>query len=124
MESLTSNDIHFFVALMASEDSSALELETEFKPWKVKREQVQKILAGLIRDGTIGVTELKDDVFTDFSTDDALSIIKDWYTFVGSPFQIFLTDPGYKRWETDDWGITTKRAHFLMFSNKGGAVSA
>ena len=122
MEQLTLNDIQFLVALLASEESPVLELKTDLEAWNVDAKAVQGVLAGLVQDGTIGVNLLGCDVFSDFSLDEAMTLIKDWENFVGSPFQLFLTDLGYKRWDTDDWSISIKRANFLMFSNKGNSV--
>lgn len=119
MDQLTSNDIHFLVALLASEESAVHELETEFAARGVEQENVQSILRGLIVDGTIGVTKLQGESFHDYKKDECLELIEDWNSFVQTKLQIFLTDEGYHRWDVDDWGITTERARYLIFSNQG-----
>ncbi|MBY5991740.1 hypothetical protein [Ferrimonas balearica] len=122
MEKLTSNDTHFLVALLASEEAPVLELRSDFHQWAVECGQVQEVLVGLVTDGTIGVTKPEGDEFHDFEKNASLELIRDWDSFVQSPYQLFLTDPGYRRWETDDWGISTERARYLMFSNQGSSI--
>ncbi len=122
MEELASNEIQFLVALLASEESEVHELKTELDARYVNSDIVQVVLKGLISDGTIGVTKYQSEEYHDFDRNDSLNLIKDWDHFVKSPFQIFLTDDGYKRWETDDWGITTNRARQLMYANVGNST--
>jgi hypothetical protein len=122
MEELVSADIHFLVALLASEEAQVTELKSDFAQWQVADTQVQDVLAGLVNDGTIGVTILEKEVFNDLDTNESIALIKQWEFFVQSPYQLFLTDNGYQRWDTDDWGITTKRAQHLMFSNQGSWI--
>ena len=122
MTELSSNDIHFLVALLASEEAPVTELKSEFDAGGVKTETIQEALVCLVSDGTIDVTNLVCGEFKDFSLEEALALIGNWLEFVDSSYQLFLTDPGYKRWEVDDWGITTDRAKFLIFSNKGNLV--
>lgn len=119
MDQLTSNDIHFLVALHASEESAVHELKTEFAARGVEQENVQSILRGLIVDGTISVTKLQGEIFHDFKKDESLKLIENWNSFIQTKLQIFLTDEGYQRWDVDDWGITTERARYLMFSDQG-----
>ena len=122
MEELVSADIHFLVALLASEEAQVTELKSDFAQWQVADTQVQDVLAGLVNDGTIGVTILEKEVFNDLDTNESIALIKQWEFFVQSPYQLFLTDNGYQRWDKDDWGITTKRAQHLMFSNQGSSI--
>lgn len=122
MEELASNELQFLVALLASEESEVNELKTEFDARGVKGDRVQAVLKGLISDGTIGVTKYQSEEFHDYEKSESLSLIENWEHFVLAQLQIFLTDEGCKRWETDDWGITTKRARSLMFSNSGNSI--
>ncbi|MBQ4852991.1 hypothetical protein [Pseudoalteromonas sp. MMG012] len=122
MEELASNELQFLVALLASEESEVNELKTEFDARGVEGEKVQVVLSGLISDGTIGVTKYQNEEFHDYEKNESLSLVKNWEDFVLTQLQIFLTDEGYKRWEIDDWGITTKRAVSLMFSNQGNSI--
>jgi len=116
---LTKSDKRFLVALLASEEASVAELKSEFDAWSVKTEEIQEILVGLVKDGTIGVTNLINEKFNDFTQDESLALADNWSEFVTLPYQLFLTDLGYKHWDEDDWGITSRRAKFLIFSNKG-----
>jgi hypothetical protein len=122
MEELTSNDVHFLVALLASEEAQVSELKSDFEQWNIEKIQVQDVLVELVSDGTVGVTILEKEVFNDLDKNESLNLIKGWEHFIHSSYQLFLTDYGYKRWETDDWGITTKRAKHLMFSNQGSSI--
>jgi hypothetical protein len=122
MEELASNELHFLVALIASEESDVHELKTEFDAWGVECDIVQVVLKGLVTDGTIGVTKYQNEEYHDYEKSESLNLIKDWKCFVNTQLQIFLTDQGYQRWETDDWGITSKRAKYLMFSNRGSSI--
>ena len=98
------------------------ELKSKFDAWGVKTEIIQEILVGLIKDGTVGVTDLVDEEFKDFLLEENLVLTGNWIKFVVSPYQLFLTDSGCKRWDVDDWGITTRRAKFLIFLNKENSV--
>ncbi|MBQ4880291.1 hypothetical protein J8M21_24115 [Pseudoalteromonas luteoviolacea] len=122
MEELASNEIQFLVACLASEESNVNELKTEFDARGVKEKRVQDILKRLISDGTIGITKYHNEEFHDYSKRESLDFVENWNNFVLAPLQIYLTDEGYKRWETDNWGITAKRARSLMFSNLGNSV--
>ena len=122
MTELSLNDIHFLVALLASEEAPVTELKSEFDAWGVKAEIIQEVLAGLMNDGTIGITNLVEKEFKDFSLGEGLALTRNWLKFVASSYQLFLTDSGFTRWDEDDWGITTRRAKFLVFSNKGNSV--
>ena len=122
MEELALNELQFLVALLASEESEVNELKTEFDARGVKGDRVQAVLKELISDGTIGVTKYKNEKFHDLEKSESLSLIENWEHFVLAQLQIFLTEEGYKRWEIDDWGITTKRARSLMFSNSGNSI--
>ena len=122
MTELSLNDIHFLVALLASEEAPVTELKSEFDAWGVKAEIIQEVLAGLMNDGTIGISNLIEKEFKDFSLEEGLALIRNWLKFVASPYQLFLTDSGFTRWDVDDWGITSRRAKFLVFSNKGNSV--
>lgn len=122
MEELASNEIQFLVALLASEESEVNELKTEFDARGVKEERVQAVLKGLISDGTIGITKYQNEEFHDYGKSESLGFVKNWDNFVLASLQIYLTDEGYKRWKTDDWGITTQRARSLMFSNPRNSI--
>lgn len=117
MEELTLNEIQFLVALFASEEANVQELEAGMLRRNVQPSLAQNTLKGLIEDGTVGITRLVGEEFHDFEKDDSLTVICNWKEFGQLPLQLFLTDTGYKRWEVDDWGITTSRARQLVFSN-------
>ena len=117
MEELTLNEIQFLVALLASEEANVQELGTDMFRGNVQPSLVQNALKGLIEDDAVGITRLIDEEFHDFEKDDSLTVICNWKQFVQLPLQLFLTDTGYKRWEVDDWSITTSRARQLVFSN-------
>jgi len=123
MEELTLNEVHFLIALLASEEAPVQELETDLAQRHVKSDTIQNVLKSLIEDGTVGVTKLVNEAFYDYQKDESLLFICNWKLFIESPFQLFLTDAGYKRWEVDDWGITTIRAQELMFSSGGSNIS-
>ena len=123
MEELTLNEVHFLIALLASEEAPVQELETNLAQRHVKSNTIQNVLKSLIEDGTVGVTKLVNQAFYDYQKEESLLIICNWKLFIESPFQLFLTDAGYKRWEIDDWGITTIRAQELMFSSGGSNIS-
>ena len=122
MEELTLNEVHFLIALLASEEAPVQELETDLSQRHVKSDTIQNVLKSLIEDGTVGVTKFENEAFYDFQKDESLLFICNWKLFVESPFQLFLTDAGYERWEVDDWGITTLRAQELMFSSGGSNI--
>jgi hypothetical protein len=122
MEELTSNELHFLVALLASEEAPVQELETDLAQRHVKYDKIQNVLKSLIEDGTVGVTKLENEAFYDFQKDESLLFICNWKLFIQSPCLLFLTDAGYKRWEVHDWGITTIRAQELKFSNGGSNI--
>lgn len=68
------------------------------------------------------MTKSQGEAYHDYTKNESLNLIEDWDCFVLAKLQIFLTDEGYQRWETDDWGITTNRARYLIFSNRGNSI--
>ncbi|WP_444926779.1 hypothetical protein ACJJI4_01270 [Microbulbifer sp. TRSA002] len=122
MEIITEQDAFFLVALSASEESSLIELRWEFEKWDHSSIEVTTIIESLIKDGTILLSEREGESFSDYSVNDSLAIAVTWSKSESWNIILFLTEAGDQRWKTDDWGITTKRAKHLMFSNKGSVT--
>ena len=123
MEIINAQDVLFLVALNASEESSLVELRQDIERWDFSKVDITNILLSLIEDGTILLSKRIDVSFSDYSRDDSLKIASSWSTDCSNEIVLYLTDSGYKRWEVDDWGISTKRAHYLMFTNQNKGVS-
>lgn len=118
MESISKQDISYLIAVNASEQSRLNEIVIEFEKWECKQEDCLKILQDLICDGTIELTRPVGDSFEDLGKEKSLSKVKTWNMLKTCEFIMFLTEKGEKRWESDDWGITEKRARHLLFSPK------
>ena len=117
---LSESDINFLVALHASEEAGIQELFTVLQDWKVPYDRTWLKLGEFYNDGLIiffariGRPESLVD-FTSEETSEFLTrrvIPQHWYTPC-----LGLTDKGWTRWQVDDWGVTTKRARFLTFTN-------
>ena len=119
MTQINSNDLHFLVALLASEESLVSELETDLAQRDCERQNILDVLIGLVSDGTVGITKAVAEDYHDFEQHESLALCTNWSVLVNSKYQLYLTEKGWERWEVDDWGITTERAHKLMFSNEG-----
>ncbi len=119
MEPITENDIRFLIALNASEESSLAELRLDLRRWDHTAIDVTDILRKLIRDGVILLTERRAVSFTDYSASESVDLA----TSDSSDTILFLTEQGYRRWEKDDWCITTERARHLMFSQQRGSIA-
>ena len=119
METITEQDAYFLVALSASEESSLIELKREFEKWDHSSIGVAAIIESLIKDGTILLSERQGENFSDYSVNDSLEMAATWSKPESWSTILFLTEAGERRWETDDWGITSKRAKHIMFSRKG-----
>ncbi|WP_445364949.1 hypothetical protein ACJJJB_11530 [Microbulbifer sp. ANSA001] len=122
MKIITEQDAYFLVALNASEESSLIELKWEFEKWDHGSIDVTNIIESLINDGTILLSERDGDSFSDYSISGALVKAETWSNSESWSTILFLTEAGDRRWEIDDWGITTKRAKHLLFSNKGSVT--
>ena len=121
MEEITENDALFLIAANASEESEVWELLDDLRRWDCSKINLSVLVAGLIEEGTVGFYSRSTDGFNDISESAAIEISRD---LERNPRPVlFLTEEGWKRWDTDDWGITTKRARHLMFSNQTGSSS-
>jgi hypothetical protein len=119
MEKISEQDIQFLIALAASEEAMLVEIVWEFEKWECGNEVVLKLLSGLIEDETILIYRHEAGETFDYSKSESLSLVSDWSSLDRKDHMLYLTDKGGKRWEMDDWGITTKRARHLMFTNNG-----
>jgi len=119
MESISQQDIQFLVALMASEESILNEIVWEFEKWDCQKEDVLSIFKDLVQNGTILLYEPVGGDCSDLTKEEALEAIGTWNDLSRKDLFLFLTDSGEKRWEMDDWGISTERARHLMFSSSG-----
>ncbi|MGI1679261.1 MAG: hypothetical protein K6L75_11045 [Cellvibrionaceae bacterium] len=119
MESISSNDIQFLVALNASEESRLQELYYEFEKWSCDKVLVLDKLRELIQDGTMLISKPVNDTFSDLTEKQSLAAVQKWEQLNTTELMLYLTEAGFARWESDDWGISTKRARHLMYSNNG-----
>lgn len=116
MESISHQDIHFLIALSASEGALLQEIIWEFERWKCQKEDVLVILKNLVKDGTVSLCKpIANSDFSDLTLEETLQAIATWDRLKRIDLMLFLTESGQNRWEIDDWGISTKRAHHLMF---------
>ena len=120
MEHIAKSDVKFLIALNASEESPLSELRLDLQRWKHEGTDPAEVLVEMIRDGTVLLAESVGNSVTDYSVADSEALAAGWSTSESHSKFIFLTDSGWKRWDTDDWGITTDRAKRLMFYQKDG----
>ncbi len=116
MESISQNDINFLLVLNASEESILSELALEFRRWNCDTDVILQRLKELIKDETIGISRREGSTFGDLPMSEAIEAIKTWNFVQESSLMMFLTEAGKTRWKTYDWGISTKRAKYLMFT--------
>lgn len=119
MEKLSTQDIHYLIALTASEEGMLIEVIWEFDKWNCNKEKVLEVLSSLVKDDTILIYRLENQETVDLSKECSLSLVSKWLNLDRKDHMLYLTEKGEKRWEIDDWGITTKRARQLMFKNGG-----
>lgn len=119
MEKLSKQDIHYLIALTASEEGMLVEIIWEFNKWSCNKDEVLEIFSSLIKDNTMLVYRLENEESIDLSKEQSLSLVSKWSELDRKDHMLYLTEDGEKRWKTDDWGITTKRARHLMFNNDG-----
>ncbi len=118
MESLSNPDIHYLMALNASEESDLIEVARDFERWVCDKPVVLGILRSLIEDDTILVSKLVDMELEDLEKAEALALTNAWDTIRRNDLVLCLSESGVKRWETDDWGITRERARYLMIGDQ------
>jgi hypothetical protein len=118
MDSLSLPDIHYLIALNASEESELIELARDFERWTCEKTEVLSVLKSLIQDDTLLISKPVDSAFDDLEKPEALALTHAWDTIRRNDLVLCLTDKGIKRWESDDWGITRERARYLMFSSQ------
>jgi hypothetical protein len=119
MESLSTQDIHYLMALNASEESDLIEVARDFERWVCEKSEVLSILRGLIEDDTILVSKLVDMELEDLEKPEALALTNAWDRIRRNDLVLCLSESGIKRWETYDWGITRERARYLMLGQQG-----
>ena len=119
METISEQEIYFLTSLNASEEGSLIELRCELAKWDIGTIDVSKIIESLIEQDIILIRERTIEGFSDYSKSESVEISKTWDSCESHETMMFLTEQGENRWETDDWGITTKRVKHLMFSNPG-----
>lgn len=124
MESIDKNDIYFLVALNGSEESSIVELQEDLSRWTYTESDVVEVISSLIQDGVLLFSEYSEDSFQDHIAEESLRLAREWKSVKSNSLILFLTDTGWSRWDEDDWGITTERARYLMFSNQQRVPSA
>ncbi|MDO6420855.1 hypothetical protein [Saccharophagus degradans] len=118
MEELNSCEIYYLVALLASEEAPVIELKTQFSFAAVCDESIQRVLTELVSDGTVGIMASSLNGTKELSIDASLCLIENWQVFIYLSYRLFLTEAGLFRWETDDWGVSEKRASYLVFSSR------
>ncbi len=119
METISENEAIFLVAMNASEDSSLMELRWELENWTCEGFNVTNVIKSLINDGTILLSERQEEGFINYTLEESLMLSELWASSESWNTILYLTEGGYRRWKTYDWGITTKRARHLMYSNQG-----
>lgn len=118
MEAIRKNDIYFLVALNASEESSIVQLQEDICRWSFNENDVVEVISTLIVEGVLLFSEFSMDKYEVYTTKGSHQFAQEWKSLKSNSLIIFLTDRGWSRWDEDDWGITTERARYLMFSNQ------
>jgi len=119
MESISDQDIQYLIAVLASEESMLIDIVLEFEKWDCNDISVLCILKGLIEDDIILVSKYSGKEFEVLTKEDAVISVSSWDKLRCKDLMLYLTKYGESRWDHDDWGISTERAHHLMFSNNG-----
>ena len=117
-EKITPNEIEFLLVTAASEDSLLVEIHWGFEKWDCEQSDVLIVLSNLIRRGYVLVSKPDGNEFSDLASEPSLEFAKAWKNLDTKEFIIFLTEDGEQYWNKEDFGITTKRARYLMFSNQ------
>ncbi len=115
MESISENDIKYIIAINASEESTLIELPLDFKKWDCEESVVLNILIKLIEDGLILFSKPVGNEFEDFNKRESIGFCANWESLNRRDIIIFFTEIGDDLWMNDDWGISRKRAHELLF---------
>lgn len=117
-ESISLNEIEFLLFTLASEESILVELHWEFEKWGCVKTDVIFSLSKNIEAGNLLISKPTGESFTDLSIDLSVALVSNWEKLDTNDYILLLTNNGEKRWEQDDFGIATKRAQHLMFSNQ------
>jgi hypothetical protein len=123
MERVAESEVRFLLALNASEESALAELKADLLRWNCTGIDVTALLLALIHDGTVLLMERQLDSITHYAAQESVALAAGWATSASRSTCLFLTESGWKRWRTDDWGITTERAQYLMFSQQPGGAT-
>jgi hypothetical protein len=115
---LSAGDLQFLLATYASEESPLSEFVSCLSVWEYPKEDAVSSLLDFLRLDELGIAKLVGRETLDLDANSAAAEIRALYeqTDFVSPVA-FLTDKGWKRYEVEDWGISTKRAKFLLFSD-------
>ena len=117
-EQISQNEIDFLLFTLASEESILVELHWEFEKWGCEKNDVTTSLSKHIKNGFLLISKPNVESFYDLSIESSLEFASNWEKLNTNEYILFLTENGEKQWEKDDFGITTKRAKRLMFSNQ------
>jgi hypothetical protein len=118
MNPISKNDARFLIALNASEESSINDLRQDISGWDTSNISIVELIKELIDDGTVLFSNRENASFSDCTLEESLFIANEWQQYDSYELFIYLTDSGWLRWDTDDWGISSSRAKELIFSNK------
>lgn len=115
---LSSGDLQFLLAAYASEESPLSDIVSCLSVWDYEKEDAITTMLDFLRLEELGVAKIEASEILDLEHENALAEIKALYEQTNRVSPIaFLTDKGWNRYEVDDWGISTKRARFLLFSD-------
>ena len=113
-------DLRFLIATFAREESSLGEIVSSLGVWEFEKGDAIAVLEQFLELRQIVVFEENDGQPRDMDTDMSRSTLvrlfdrsQNWL----QP-QLGLTELGWKRYENDDFGISERRARFLLFSDR------
>jgi len=120
VEKIDIKDALFLLVLNASEESSINDIKSDFENWDTSEINVPTLLESLIKEGVILFALRSSDKITDYTMAESIDFVSQFDSLCSHDVMVFLTESGFERWDNDTWGITTERAHHLMFSSNGG----
>jgi len=117
MDTITKREIEYLLFLNASEEEFLKNVSSEISNWDCDKSVVVEMLRDLVQNEFLGLGRLNYKEFVDLKKKEALKTITSWEIMQSSLLILYLTDRGWKRWESNyDWEITLERKKQLVFS--------
>ncbi len=113
---LGKGDLRYLVTLLASAQSLVSELSLELIRLGADAASAADAIRYLAKEGLVGVLDKSNAQVREYSLVEMYSLAELVFHRGEDQTELFLTEAGWARWDTDDWDISSKRAREIRES--------